>query len=278
MTQPPLSRAIRQLEDELGVVLLDRTAHGVAPTAAGATLYEDARALLEQAERLRARVTVAAGAASITVGTLADSAEHVGGTLVVAFRRQHPRVDVRIHEADLSDPTAGLRAGLVDVALTRAPFDDSGIATRVLRSEPVGVVLRADDPLAQRTSVSSGELGGRPWIRLPDGTDAVWSAYWTLGAAGGEDAGHPAMRTIQECLQSVLWNGRSALAPLSQALPGGLVIVPVSDRPPSRLVVAWRSAAATPMVRSFVLIAVRSYRSRPEPVQAGSGSAAERGR
>lgn len=67
------------------------------------------------------------------------------------------------------------------------------------------------------------------------------------------------MRTIQECLQSVLWNG--TLAPLSQPLPGGLVTVPVTDRPPSQLVVAWRGTTANPLIRSFVQIAVASYRS-----------------
>jgi hypothetical protein len=68
----------------------------------------------------------------------------VGAGLVAAFRRRQPHVEVLINEADLSDPTAGLRAGLVAVALTRTPFDGKGISTYVLRSDPVGgVTLRA---------------------------------------------------------------------------------------------------------------------------------------
>src|SRR4030081_1695156 len=65
MTQPPLSRAIRQLEAELSAVLLDRSPAGVTLTCAGAVLYEEARALLDRAEQARARVTAAAGSASI---------------------------------------------------------------------------------------------------------------------------------------------------------------------------------------------------------------------
>jgi DNA-binding transcriptional LysR family regulator len=256
MTQPPLSRAIRQLEDELGATLLDRTPKGVSLTGAGTALYEEARALLEQADRLRARVTAAAGTAGLAVGTLADTAELVGGRLVEAFRRHHPHVNVSVRESDLGDPTAGLRAGVVDVALTRAPFDESGIGTHVLRSDPIGVVMSDGDPLAGRESVALAELADRPWVRLPEGTDAVWSAYWTAGAAAG---GGPVMRTVQECLQSALWNGTSALAPLDQLLPAGLVAVPVTDRPPSRLVVAWRKAAPNPLVRSFVRLAVDAY-------------------
>jgi DNA-binding transcriptional LysR family regulator len=257
MTQPPLSRAIRQLEDELGAALFDRTPRGVTLTPAGTALYAEAVALLKQADRVRGRVTAAAGAASLTVGTLADAAEHVGGRLVPLFRERHPHVDVRVHEADLGDPTAGLRAGLVDVALTRTPFDTRGIGLQVLRSVPVGVVVRDDDPLARRRSVPAADLAGRRWVRLPDGTDPGWTAYWTGGAT---DAAAPVLRTVQECLQAVLWNGTTALAPVDQPLPAGLVVVPLADRPPSDLVVAWPQAGRSPLVRGFLQVARAGFR------------------
>ncbi|MGW2637796.1 LysR family transcriptional regulator [Streptomyces sp. NPDC001348] len=253
MTQPPLSRAIRQLEDELGVLLFERTSRGVTLTPAGKVLYDETGALLTRADRIRRQVAAAAGTATLAVGTLADAAEQVGGRLVAHFRARCPHVPVTLHETDLGDPTAGLRAGLVDVAITRTPFDDTGISTRVLRSVPVGVVVRDDDPLAGHASVSSADLGGRRWVRLPDGADPAWTAYWTGGE--GDDAS-PVMRTIQECLQAVLWNGTSALAPVDQPLPAGLVVVPLSDRPPSDLVVAWPRTARSPLVRVFVQVAV----------------------
>lgn len=260
MTQPPLSRAMRRLEADLGVRLLDRTARGVTATAAGDALHDGARRLLDQADRLRGRVQDAAGTSAIAIGTLADTADLVGGHLVARFREQHPRVQVSVHEADLGDPSAGLRRGLVDVALTRAPFDATGLRTHVLLSEPVGLVVREDDSLAGHPAVAVADLADRRWVRLPPGTDPVWTAYWTAGPA---DTGAAVSRTIQECLQSVLWNGTAALAPLDQVLPPGLVTVPVSDRPPSRLVLAWRAADPSPLVRSFVRIAAASFR-RPD--------------
>lgn len=257
MSQPPLSRSIRQLEDELGVLLFERTPKGVTLTPAGTVLYDEVGALLMHVDRIRSRVTAVAGPGTLAVGTLADAAEQVGSQLVPLFRSQHPHVTVTVHEADLGDPTAGLRAGLVDVALTRTPFNDDGITMHVLHSVPVGVVMREDDPLAHRTSVSSADLAaGRRWVRLPDGTDPVWAAYWT---GGGHDAESPVMRTVQECLQAALWNGTSALAPVDQPLPAGLVAVPFSDRQPSRLVVAWPKAARSPLVRSFVQVANNSW-------------------
>jgi len=255
MTQPPLSRAIKQLESDLGTVLLHRSAAGVSLTPAGTALLGEARTLLDQADQARIRVAAAAGTATITVGTLADSVERVGTRLVAAYRRRHPDVEVRVREPDFTDPTAGLLAGLVDVALTRAPFDDTGIAMHVLRADPVGVVLRADDPLAQRDALHVHDLADRRWVRLPEHTDPVWRAYWHAGL----DRDGPVVRTVHECLQAVAWNGTVGLAPLTHALPDGLTMVPLLDVAPSRLVVAWRSASPGPLVRSFVRTAVASF-------------------
>jgi DNA-binding transcriptional LysR family regulator len=179
MTQPPLSRAIKQLETDVGALLLHRSPAGVTLTPAGTALYDEGRALLEQAEHARACVTAAAGTATFTIGTFADSGEEAGTGLGDAFRQRNPGVHVRVREADLTDPTTGLRAGLADVALTRMPFDRTGFSIRVLRSDPVGVVLRADDSLARArdgrcssagggrmrsaTSRSAGTREGRDW-------------------------------------------------------------------------------------------------------------------
>jgi DNA-binding transcriptional LysR family regulator len=265
MTQPPLSRAIKQLETELGALLLHRSPAGVTLTAAGAALYDEARTLLEQAEHARARVAAAGGAATFTIGFLADSAEEFGTSLPLAFRQRHPGVRVRIRETDLADPTAGLRAGLVDVALTRTPFDRAGLSIRVLRSDPVGVVLRTDDPLAGRDRLQLSDLADRRWFQLPEGTDRIWRAYWNGSSPDGAPRGGPVVRTVRECLQAVLWDGTIGLAPLAPlppAWPEGLTTVPLADMPPSRLVVAWHSNDANPLIRSLTQIAVAAYRAR----------------
>ncbi|WP_432835688.1 LysR family transcriptional regulator [Dactylosporangium sp. CA-092794] len=256
MTQPPLSRAVKGLETDLGAVLLHRSPSGVELTPAGAALLAEARTLLAQADRLRARVSAASGPATLTIGTLGDAADQTGTRLAAGFRDRHPGVDVHIREADFADPTTGLRTGLADVALTRAPFDDTGIATVPLRADPVGVVLRADDPLASAPELRLADLAGRRWFRFPDGTDPLWSAYWRATP----DGDGPVVRTAHECRQAVLWTGTVGLTPLGHALPAGLVAVPLPEMPPSRLVVAWNTAAAGPLVHSFARLAAALYR------------------
>ncbi|MCR6484522.1 LysR substrate-binding domain-containing protein [Amycolatopsis sp. OK19-0408] len=253
MSQPPLSRAIKQLEADVGAVLLVRSAGGVALTPAGVALLDEARSLLDQAEQARVRVATAAGSATLTVGILADSADPDATRLADAYRRQHPGVEVRVRDTDLTDPTCGLRAGLVDVALTRGPFDETGLTVHELRADPVGAVLRADDPLARRDHLALAELAGRRWFRFPDGTDPLWQAYWH----GGEPREGPVVRVVQECLQAVLWNGTVGLMPLGHRPPGGLTVVPLTGFAPNPVVVAWKDE--TPLVRSFARLAAAAY-------------------
>ncbi|MGS2588172.1 LysR substrate-binding domain-containing protein [Streptomyces hebeiensis] len=256
MSQPPLSRAIKRLETDVGAALLHRSAAGVTLTPAGATLLEEARGLLARADRVGARVAAAAGASAIAVGILGDGSDLGATRLAAAYRRHHPDVEVHVRETDLTDPTCGLRAGRVDVALTRGPFDETGLTVRELRVDPVGAVLRADDPLAGRDHLEPADLIHRPWFRFPDGTDPAWQSYWN----GGEPREGPVVRAVQECRQAVLWNGTVGMTPLGHEPPEGLTVVPVVGMPPSRVVVAWNQGDANPLIGSFVRIATAAYR------------------
>ncbi|MFF2848382.1 LysR family transcriptional regulator [Streptomyces sp. NPDC058001] len=256
MSQPALSRAIKQLESEVGAALFDRSSAGVALTPVGTVLLDEARALLDRADRVRVRVAAAAGAATLTVGILGDSTDPAATRLAGAYRRRHPDVEVRVRETDLTDPTCGLHAGLVDVALTRGPFDGTGLSVKELRADPVGALLRADDPLARREGLKSADLADRRWFRFPAGTDPLWQAYWN----GGEPREGPVVRAVQECRQAVLWNGTVGMTLLDHDPGEGLTVVPLVDMPPSRVVAAWHEGDTNPLIHSFVRIAVAAYR------------------
>ena len=122
MTQPPLSRAMQDLELDLGTPLLHRTAVGVSPTAAGRVLRDEARVILSRVERARTRVAQQRPSPEITVGLLADVVDHGAPELLARFHRAYPNVTIQVYEADLTDPSAGLRSGIADVALTRSPL------------------------------------------------------------------------------------------------------------------------------------------------------------
>ncbi len=248
LSQPPLSRAIKQLETDLGTTLLNRSPAGVTLTESGRTLLREAKALLEHADRIKASLTKA----TITIGILDDRS---AAAIARTFRDSHPGVEIRIREADLTDPTCGLRAHQVDIALTRGPFDESGLKTLVLREDPIGAVLRADDPLALEASLTTADLDDRPWFQFPEGTDEIWRTYWN----GGKPRQGPTVRAVQECVQSVLWNGTVGLAPLGHDLGRELRVVPIEDLPPSPVLLAWTKD--DPLTRAFVEAATRTHQS-----------------
>ncbi|MFE6632542.1 LysR family transcriptional regulator [Streptomyces rochei] len=256
MSQPPLSRAIKRLEADVGALLLARSPAGVTLTPVGRVLLDEARALLDRADLVRDRVSAAAGPATLTVGILGDGTDPGISALAAAHRRGRPGIDIRVRDTDLMDPTCGLRAGLVDVALTRGPFDETALTVRVLRTDPVGAVLRADDPLARRARLRLAELSDRRWFRFPPGTDPAWQSYWH----GGSAREGPVVRAVQECLQAVLWNGTVGLAPLGHEPPAELAVVPLVDMAPSRVVAVWNEGDTNPLIRSFVETATAVYR------------------
>ncbi|WP_068062565.1 LysR family transcriptional regulator [Nocardia xishanensis] len=258
MSQPPLSRAIRLLESDLGAALLHRSPAGVSLTAAGTVLLDEARRLLEQSEQIRVRVSAATGTSTITIGLLDTGTDPDALRMAAAYRRQHPEVEIRIREADLTDPTCGLRAGLVDVAMTRGPFDTTGLSVHVLRTDPVGAVLRADDLLVRREHLTLADLADRRWFRFPEGTDTIWQSYWN----GGEPREGPVVRGVQECRQAVLWNGTVGMTPLGHDLPADLAVVPLTDMPPSPVVAAWNQGDTNPLITSFLQVATDAYRAR----------------
>ncbi len=259
MSQPPLSRAIHQLERELGVELFTRSTRGMTLTKAGRTLLPEARELIARVESLPSLVSEAAEARTIVIGTLADSVDRAGSGLIDAFRARYPGVGIRIAESDLTDPTAGVCRGVVDVALTRGPFAAAGVSTAVLRRDPVGVVMRDTDPLASRERIGLEELRDRRWFRLPDTADPLWADYWSAGR-GPEHGTDTVVRTVRECIQAVLWSDSVGLAPLTISESPGIVVVPVDGVAPSALVVAWRQRDRRPLVRGFVDVVMTGAR------------------
>ncbi|MFE4911082.1 LysR family transcriptional regulator [Streptomyces sp. NPDC056652] len=266
MSQPPLSRAIQQLEGYLGVELFTRSARGMTLTQAGHALLPEAREVLARVESLPSLVSQAADVRTITIGTLADSVDRAGRGLIEAFRSRYPGVEIRMVEGDLTDPTVGVDRGLVDVAVTRGPFKATGVAVAEIRRDPVGVVMQATDPLASRERLQLDELRDRRWFRVPDTADPLWRDYW-VGGREPADGADTIVRTVRECIQAVLWSNSIGLAPLTINRAPGIVVVPVDGVAPSPLVVAWRRRDRRPLVHGFVDVTTATARS----VRQGSG-------
>ncbi|MBG0831713.1 LysR family transcriptional regulator [Planomonospora sp. ID67723] len=262
MSQPPLSQRIRELEAELGCALFERTPAGMCLTRPGEILLTEARDLLARVDSARERVRAAAGAQRLVVGVLGPGEQTLSARVAPVFRQAHPGARVELRQGGFSDPTMGLAAGAVDLAVTRAPFDTTGLVLQEVTEEPCVVVLPADHPLSGARAVRLADLAGCSWVRLPAEADAHWRAFWQpVGDAGG-----PEVRSVDECMHAVLWDGAVAMVParVAQRSPAeGVVFRPITDAPPSRLVLAWRRTESSPLVSAYARLLAEVHRATP---------------
>ena len=169
MAQPPLSVAIRQLEQELGVELLQRTTREVKLTDAGGTLLDSARAILADVDRAVSATRRAAegGLGSLRVAFSWSERFETLPAIGRTFRRLHPDVALLTEEMWNARMPAALRAGELDVAVSLCPEVSSDLSYETIRSEPVLVVVADGHPFADAGSVSLSALADEEFLLFP---------------------------------------------------------------------------------------------------------------
>jgi len=166
ISQPALSAAIKQLEQQLGVALLDRSGRVVAVTDAGAVLLEQGRELLGHADRVveavRARDAAAVG--RLRIGMSPTARYGVGPALLAACADRAPGVMLYPAEDTTGALLRDVRGGRLDLAVLFCHTGAEGIELRALRDEPAVVHMRDDHPLAGRASVGLEELAEETFL------------------------------------------------------------------------------------------------------------------
>ena len=169
IAQPPLSRQIQQLEEELGVVLIERGARPAHLTEQGRLLYEQAIQVLERIDEIRAIVRRMENAKRNLFGM-----GFVGSTLygrlpevIRAFRSARPEVELALLELTSLEQVTALKEGRIDVGFGRIPLEDPAITQQLLRNEKLVAALPLNhrDPGAPRARPPA-RLGGRAAHRL----------------------------------------------------------------------------------------------------------------
>ena len=166
MAQPPLSAAIGKLERKLGVRLLERTSRRVTLTPAGAVLLEQGRIAVEGvgAAIQRARRT-GTQADRLTVAVKPGTSTDLLKKIMQAYAQDPRMPQVHLLFGHPGGPAAAVRGGAADVAILRAPFDQRGLDTELLLTEPRVAVLPAGHPLAARPELRRADLAGQPMPR-----------------------------------------------------------------------------------------------------------------
>jgi DNA-binding transcriptional LysR family regulator len=169
MAQPPLSRQIRLLEHEAGVVLLDRSTRVVRLTPAGQVFLRAARRMLEAAENaVRDARRIALGeAGEIAIAFTAASSYAYLPRLVALIRTRMPEMELTLREMVTSAQLDALQSGEIDFALVRPPVTRAGVHAIRVHREPLLLALPADHPLTKMAEIDVTDVGGQALITYP---------------------------------------------------------------------------------------------------------------
>ena len=170
ISQSPLSRQIRQLEDQLGVLLFERDKKRIRLTQEGRDLLGEARALMANAQRVEAfglRLG-SGGAGRLAIGYV-EGAMHANllSPAIRRFKRGSPAVTLSLQGLGSSTQFDHLRQRTLDLGFTYRPPEEGGdLASSPVLDEPLVLAMPKDDPLRKSRSIRPAQLDGRTWISV----------------------------------------------------------------------------------------------------------------
>jgi len=260
VSQPALSRQVRDLEDELGFLLLTRSAKSVRLTEAGRVFLIEASAVLERAEdAVKAARAIATGArGELHVGYAPSLTARFLPQALRAFQAQSPGVRVRLHDFSTEEMLAGLREGTLQMAfVVRLPAMLRGLRFEELARDSFYLAVAPKHPLAERRTVKLAEIAREPLITYsrkdyPDAHENLAAMFAAIKSKPRIAEEHDSVSSLIAAVEA--GNG-VAIAPQSLACTAGprLKLIPFSPAPPPLVVgAAWSKNGLTPAAERFL--------------------------
>jgi len=261
LAQPPLSRQIRALEDEVGVALLARTNRRVALTEAGRVFLEGARRTLAQADAAvgDARRAARGEIGRLALGFVGTATYDVLPRLLRAFRVASPDVVLELRSLTTGEQVAAFRERRLDIGLLRPPVDDPTLALRTIVREPLLAVLPDTHPLAGYARVPLGALADEPFILYrrasgPATHDRIVGACLRAGFSPAIVQETDEMQTMAGLVAGGL-GVALMIAPVGAPHSAGVVYRPLEGAAPTwEMALAWRRDNETAVVRAFLAV------------------------
>jgi DNA-binding transcriptional LysR family regulator len=172
VTQPSISAAVSALSRELGVDLTERVGRGVGLTAAGDAFRPyaaDVLGLIEQGKKA-AREAADVSMRSLRIVAVATAAEFVVPSLLRAFTKMHPEINLSLEVANRASVFDSVLEHEVDVAIAGRPPEDERIAGHAFLENEIALIAAPDDELAAAKTVRPEELAKRVWLMREPGS------------------------------------------------------------------------------------------------------------
>ncbi|MGY4544313.1 LysR substrate-binding domain-containing protein [Pseudarthrobacter sp. NBSH8] len=277
MAQPPLSQQIRQLEEQLGVRLLNRTTRRVELTAAGQALLDRGRQIVNAVGTLRADVyQVGQGASGVLrVGFSGSATYGVMPPIVRRAKQVLPGLSLNLHGEMLTPAMeAGLRDGTLDAALLRPPIASQDIEYRIVTREALIVALPSFSALALDRPVAVHELQDQEFISYPPESVLYRTTAGLCREAGFQPRITQVISETSTMLSFVAAGSGVAILPASvRALQlEGVVYRDIEQAPEVELAVAWRREDRSSLLQSFLDVVGAATKDLPNRTPSPPGS------
>jgi DNA-binding transcriptional LysR family regulator len=260
LSQPPLSRHIRELEEELGVTLFQRTRRSVALTDGGKAYQQRVRAILSQLEQAReeAQRIQRGELGTLTIGFVGALTYEFLPGLLRRYRARMPGVHLVLRDLVPADQIEALAAGRIDVGFAGILPDDCGpdVAHRVLRRERMVAALPQGHTLARQTTIPLRKLADEPWVAIERKISPTYDRFirrWCAHAGFAPRVEHEAARA-QAMLGLVAVGLGVTIVPetIAQLPAPGVVFRPLKERLIYEHVVIWRSQNISSITAAFL--------------------------
>ena len=171
VTQPSLSMQVKALEEELGVVLLDRSKKPVIPTEAGEVVLEQARETIKAYNYIKEAVSELKGetAGKLRLGVIPTIAPYLLHKFIPAFVRDYPKVELEISEMITSDIVEALKRDRIDAALVASGTCGEGILEQELFNDRFYAYVSPENPLYERQNIRIEEIDLKDLVILRPG-------------------------------------------------------------------------------------------------------------
>ncbi|MEE4537658.1 MAG: LysR family transcriptional regulator [Erythrobacter sp.] len=223
ITQPALSKSIRNLEQSLDVKLLERHPNGVVPTDFGDLFLEYASLISAEIDRATAEIEQMKGTGRgiVRVGAGATMMQYVVPQAVRAFMAMGTDATVTFRQGLRGDLTSCLRRGDVDLIVgsikSASAEEDEEFHHELILRDTIVVVADENHPLANARAVEIADLSGYDWV-LPEGTEDERDRLGRVLRSAGLQLPHCAISTPSSNFMSTMLHGSHYLSYLPQAL------------------------------------------------------------